>query len=225
MVDEELDALAGVRQLLAGGDVVVAGGRAAGAATVARARRLINGYGPTEGTTFSCLPPADRRDGGRCSRPDRPPDRATPGVYVLDRELQPVPVGVPGELYLGGAGIARGYLGRPDLTAERFVPDPFGPAGERLYRTGDRVRWLPDGALEFLGRLDHQVKVRGCRVEPGEIEALLAVHPAVRRAPWCAARRARRQAAAWSPTWSSADRTDPSDDDCATGSADACPSP
>src|SRR5262249_41357969 len=104
-------------------------------------------------------------------------------VYVLDGHMQPVPVGVPGELYIGGVGVARGYLPREELTAKKFVPDPFnGEPDARLYRTGDRVRWLPSGELDFLSRTDHQLKIRGYRIEPAEIEAALRRHPAVRQA-------------------------------------------
>ncbi|HEX2188234.1 MAG TPA: phosphopantetheine-binding protein, partial [Longimicrobiaceae bacterium] len=111
-----------------------------------------------------------------------PIGRAIPDLrlYVLDPARRPVPIGVPGELYVGGAGVARGYLNRPELTAQRFVENPFGEG--RLYRTGDRVRWLADGTLEYLGRLDEQVKIRGFRIELGEIEARLAEHPGVREA-------------------------------------------
>jgi hypothetical protein len=142
---------------------------------------LYNLYGPTEAAVEATWWRCRRAD----PRPVVPIGRpiANVQVYVLNSHRQPVPVGVPGELYIGGAGLARGYLNDPDLTAERFLPDPFSAVpGARLYRTGDRCRWLADGSLEFLGRLDQQVKVRGQRVEVGEVEAALASHPAVREA-------------------------------------------
>jgi amino acid adenylation domain-containing protein len=142
---------------------------------------LYNLYGPTE-TAVDATCWACRRDG---PRPVVPIGRPIANVqtYVLDGQGQPVAPGVPGELYIGGAGLARGYLNAPDLTAERFVPDPFSDApGARLYQTGDRCRWLADGAIEFLGRLDHQVKLRGYRIEPCEVETALLGHPAVREA-------------------------------------------
>ncbi|HZD38896.1 MAG TPA: amino acid adenylation domain-containing protein, partial [Actinomycetes bacterium] len=146
----------------------------------APSRRFLNCYGPTEATV--CVTAFEAA--GRWERPlplGRPLARHR--VHVVDERLDPVPVGEPGELLIGGAGVARGYLGRPGLTAERFVPDPFGDEpGARLYRTGDRVVWQPDGNLLFLGRTDRQVKVRGQRVEIGEVEAVVRAHPRVAHA-------------------------------------------
>jgi amino acid adenylation domain-containing protein len=143
--------------------------------------RLFNEYGPTEAVVGCVVYEA----AGWCGVGSVPIGRAIPNtqVYVLDRHLEPVPIGVPGELYIGGAGVARGYLHRLDTTAERFLPDPFSEApGARLYRTGDLVRYRADGHLEFLGRIDHQVKIRGFRIELGEIEAVLGGHPGVQEA-------------------------------------------
>ena len=143
--------------------------------------RLVNTYGPTETTvvvTLCDLPPVAEEDAKRHVPIGRPTSNTR--AYVLDPRGEPVPIGVPGELYIGGGGVARGYLDRPDLTAERFVPDPFGAEpGARVYRSGDRVRYLPDGTLEFVGRVDQQIKIRGFRVELGEIEAALTAHPEV----------------------------------------------
>jgi amino acid adenylation domain-containing protein len=143
--------------------------------------RLLNTYGPTEATVVVTQCDLSRL-AGVGARKEVPIGRALRNVqtYILDSQLQPVPVGVPGELFLGGDSLARGYLNRPELTAEKFVPNPFdSEAGARLYGTGDLARWLADGTIEFLGRVDHQVKIRGCRVELGEIEAVLRQHASV----------------------------------------------
>jgi acyl-coenzyme A synthetase/AMP-(fatty) acid ligase len=143
-------------------------------------RAFLNAYGPTEVTVDATHWRAE--PGPRAVVPIGRP-LANARAYVLDAELRPVPTGVPGELYVGGAGLARGYLDRPGATAGRFVPDPFGSeGGGRLFRTGDRARWSARGELEFLGRTDRQVKVRGFRIEPGEVEAALLSHPGVREA-------------------------------------------
>ncbi|HEX8276908.1 MAG TPA: amino acid adenylation domain-containing protein [Longimicrobiaceae bacterium] len=170
--------LPGMRRVFVGGDAVAPELLAAmrGVFPAAELRVL---YGPTEGTILASVMPLAAGDEVRGLLAGRP----LPGVRlrVCGRDGEPTPVGAAGELWIGGAGVARGYHGRPGLTAERFVPDPFGAApGARAYRTGDRVRWRPDGALEFLGRVDFQLKVRGFRVEPGEVEAALAALPEVR---------------------------------------------
>ncbi len=181
MVDTALPALSAVGQLLAGGDVL----------SVEHVRRfvqalprcqLINGYGPTECTTFSACyrVPADITV-GRSVAIGSPIENTR--AYVLNGSLEPSPVGVAGELYIAGLGLARGYLNSPRLTSERFVADPYASQpGGRMYRTGDLALWRPDGTLEFLGRADHQVKLRGFRVEPGEIEAVLQTQSGVAQA-------------------------------------------
>ncbi|HYG64691.1 MAG TPA: amino acid adenylation domain-containing protein, partial [Thermoanaerobaculia bacterium] len=179
MVEENPAGLAPLSQLLAGGDVL-SPEHVRRALAAHPGLRLVNGYGPTENTTFTCCGPlSEPGEVGWTVALGRPIGRTR--VHVLDASFQPVPIGVEGELYAGGNGLARGYHGRPDLTAERFVPDIWG-TGDRLYRTGDRARYLADGRLEFLGRRDRQVKIRGFRVEPREVEAALARHPGLREA-------------------------------------------
>ncbi len=181
-VEEGIAPLGGLRQLLAGGDVL-SRPHVLRALAALPAVEIVDGYGPTENTTFSTT--HRLRGGLGPGEPSVPIGRpvAASRAYVLDGALSPLPVACVGELYVGGAGVARGYLGRPELTAERFLPDPFGLAGEdRLYRTGDLARWRPDGMLDFLGRRDFQVKVRGFRVEPAEVESALLGHPGVREA-------------------------------------------
>ncbi|GAA2649818.1 hypothetical protein GCM10010400_00910 [Streptomyces aculeolatus] len=169
------EAVAGVR-LVVGGEALpaqlAAGLRGHGAS-------VTNGYGPTEATVYTTFAALDRE------RPGAPPiGHPLRGVrvHLLDGGLRPVPDGQAGELYVAGGGVSRGYLHRPALTAQAYLPDPYGPPGSRMYRTGDLARRGPDGALEFLGRADDQVKVRGFRIEPGEVEAALASHPAVAQA-------------------------------------------
>ena len=178
VVDADPKLLAGLRQLITGGEALSVD-------HVRRMRRampgvrLHNGYGPTECTTFTCTYPIPEADAiaEATSIPIGRPIADT-RVYILNPRRQLLPIGAIGELYVGGEGLARGYLGRPELTAKRFVPDPFVD-GERLYRTGDLVRYRNDGVIEFIGRADDQVKIRGYRIEPGEIEAALAAHPGV----------------------------------------------
>ncbi|MFJ1598771.1 amino acid adenylation domain-containing protein [Streptomyces sp. NPDC088261] len=169
--------LPGLRALFVGlepfpGDLVTAWNR--------DGRQFHNGYGPTEATVacvdFRCPP------GPYPTTPPIGTAMANHRAYVLDPRGRPAPDGVAGELYVAGAGLARGYLGRPGLTAERFVPDPFGPPGERMYRTGDLARRRPDGVLEFAGRADGQIKIRGLRIEPGEVEHVLRAHPGITQA-------------------------------------------
>src|SRR5437762_3716083 len=178
MVDERLHDLRPLRQLLAGGEVLSVP-HVGKALSELKNTRLINGYGPTESTAFACC---------HTIEPDTPLDRTIPigkpiantTAYILDTGLQPVPAGVSGELFIGGDGLARGYWRREALTAEKFIADPFSTEpGARLYKTGDLARWRSDGVIEFLGRTDNQIKLRGYRIEPGEIETALKRYPDV----------------------------------------------
>ncbi len=182
IVDEAPACLSGLAQILIGGEAL-------SPSHVRRALdhlpgvRLVNGYGPTENTTFTCCHVISREDvdPGRTIPIGRPIANTT--VCVFDSDGRPAPVGVPGELVAGGDGVAIGYVGQPEKTAQSFLPDPFSrQPSARLYRSGDRVRWRPDGVLEFLGRFDNQAKIRGHRVEPDEVAACLAEHESVRQA-------------------------------------------
>jgi amino acid adenylation domain-containing protein len=173
IIDDDPQALSEIKQLLIGGEAL-------SLAHVNRAfetlpfTQIINGYGPTESTTFTCCYPIPRKIETTIESIPIGSPIANTQVYILDDYLQPVPVGVPGELHIGGAGLARGYLNRPELTQEKFIPNPFD--NSKLYKTGDLARYLPDGNIEYLGRIDHQVKIRGFRIELGEIEAVLSQH-------------------------------------------------
>jgi amino acid adenylation domain-containing protein len=181
MVESQLENLSRLRLIMSGGDVL-SPSHVARVLEAAPGITMVNGYGPTESTVFtSCHPmhsPAEVEAPLPIGRPI-----GNTRVAVVDQDFQLAPPGVEGELWIGGDGLARGYLHRPDLTADRFVPDSFWGTGERLYRTGDLVRWRADGLLEFLGRVDFQVKLRGFRVELGEIEAAILSHPRVARRP------------------------------------------
>jgi aspartate racemase len=180
VIDQEPQALSEVKQLLIGGEALSAPHVRKGLARLPDAE-IINGYGPTESTTFTCCYPIARPLADNLSSIPIGRPIANTQVYILDPHGYPTPVGVPGEIYIGGAGLARGYLNHPELTAEKFIANPFSAKpGARLYRSGDIARYLPDGNIELIGRKDDQVKIRGYRIEPGEIEAVLNRHPQVR---------------------------------------------
>jgi amino acid adenylation domain-containing protein len=180
MVDEQIEALRPLQQLLAGGDVLSVN-------HVQRFRealpncKLINGYGPTESTTFTCCYPIeDAKTIGNSVPIGRPINNTQ--VYILNPQLQPMPIGAIGEIYIGGDGLASGYFNRPELTTERFVPNPFSSqSGTKLYKTGDLACYFLDGNIEFIGRIDNQVKIRGFRIELGEVEAVLSKYPTIQK--------------------------------------------
>lgn len=181
MVEQRLDDLKPLRQLLAGGDTLSVPHVKQALEGLPHCR-LVNGYGPTEGTTFTCCHTMTVEDIQGTSIPIGRPIANTQ-VYLLDANYDPVAAGEEGELYAGGDGVARGYLNQPELTAERFIRNPFSDdPNARLYKTGDLARYRADGVIEFLGRIDHQVKISGYRIELGEIEAALIGHPDVKNA-------------------------------------------
>lgn len=182
VVDEDPSCLSTLRQLLIGGEALSIP-HVRRALQALPGLRLTNGYGPTECTTFSCAYSIPRELPAHLSSIPIGRPITNTQVYILDRYMQPAPVGVPGDLHIGGPGVARGYINRPELTAECFIPNPFSDApGELMYKTGDLARYLPDGTIEFMGRKDGQVKIRGFRIESTEIEAALAGHPNLKAA-------------------------------------------
>jgi amino acid adenylation domain-containing protein len=181
-VDALEQAFGGMRHLLVGGDKLVPSIVARALAKPARPQHFLNAYGPTEATTYATTFEIPSDISTDATIPIGKPISNTQ-IYILDDNRSPVPIGVTGEIFIGGAGVARGYLGRPELTAERFISDPFSRAGgASLYRTGDLARWRADGNVEFLGRRDFQLKIRGVRIEAGEIEITLQRHPGVKQA-------------------------------------------
>jgi amino acid adenylation domain-containing protein len=183
IIDDDPQALSGIKQLLIGGEALSVT-HVQKALEALPSTQIINGYGPTESTTFTCCHPIPRQlettiESIPIGRPI-----ANTQIYILNEYLQPVPVGVPGELYIGGAGLARGYLNRRDLTLEKFIPNPcrdgINHVSTVIYKTGDMARYLPDGNIEYLGRIDYQVKIRGFRIELGEIETILSQHDNVK---------------------------------------------
>ena len=182
MVDERPDDLRPLKQLLSGGDVLSRTHVEKALKIIGEGSSLINGYGPTENTTFTACHTITQDDLEQNSIPIGRPISHTQ-CYILDNDMQPVPVGVKGRLYIGGDGLSIGYLNKPELTLEKFVSSPFaGQSDQRLYDSGDECRWLRDGTIEFIGRADRQVKLRGFRIEPAEIESVLAKHSAIAEA-------------------------------------------
>ena len=180
VINEEPQALSDVKQLLIGGEALSVPHVRKGLGQLPNTE-IINGYGPTESTTFTCCYSIPRQLNGNLSSVPIGKPIGNTQVYVLDPQLNPVPIGVAGELHIGGDGLARGYLNHPELTAEKFIKDRFSTDPRaRLYKTGDRARYLPDGNIEFLGRMDNQIKIRGFRIEPAEVSTVLNTHPAVR---------------------------------------------
>ncbi|WP_374117444.1 amino acid adenylation domain-containing protein [Streptomyces sp. RKAG293] len=181
MTEHHPETLTGVHQIWTGGEAV-SGTSVQRLQEVCPTTTVVDGYGPTETTTFATCHPIPRPYTGNTTVPIGRP-MANTRTYILDNHLQPVPPGVTGELYIAGTGLAHGYLNQPAITAERFTADPFSlEPGERMYRTGDLAHWNPDGNLEYTGRADHQIKIRGFRIEPGEIEKILTDHPDITQA-------------------------------------------